>query len=352
MFDADGESALVQALLAAHPDAEPLRFDASPPPRKIEIAGCLAARVEEPIPHWVVVSRGFTELGDKLEEDPEVSGWGFELTCRVPARVDEPDVGWVVDWMQRVADDLAARVSFLEPYHHMAIQPTTTDDEIAAVVFVEDGGLAPTRSQNGAFYFLQMVGLTRGEYEALHAWDPRALVDLVRERDPLLLLDTDRATFLRDPGFARAVDEGRDRDGSSIGVRHGVAVLWTVDDDELQLHLDVDAAAVVRSAVEARLRHGKTMALFGDRRKTLRADGSLALRSQVNVALRPEDGPSEIVIDDDGGRTCVIRLGPDALAELTTVLQEAPGAYVLPSLPSVRFVVVTRERMGEPGYPR
>ncbi|MBX3198194.1 MAG: suppressor of fused domain protein [Labilithrix sp.] len=351
MFDADGETAIARALVAAHRGAAPMRF-AARPAGKVEIAGCLAARVEEPTPHWVVVSRGFTELGEKLEEDPELSGWGFELTCRLPARSsDVPELGWVMDWMQRVADDLAARVSFLEPYHHMEIRPATQRDELAAVVFVEDMRLEPTRSQNGAFYFLQMVGLTRDEYEALHAWDARGLVDLVRERDPLLLLDAERASFLDDPDFVSAVDEGRERDGSSTGVRYGVAVLWLVEGDEIQLHLDIGAAAVVRDAMRARLRHGKVMLLFGDRRRTVRPDGSLAIRSQVNVALRPEDGPSEIVSDDDG-TACVLRLGPDAIEALARELPEAPGSAALASLPGVRFVVTTRERLHAPGYPR
>ncbi|MBX3261719.1 MAG: suppressor of fused domain protein [Labilithrix sp.] len=351
MFDADGETAIERALRRAHPGAAPARF-AARPAGKDAIAGCLAARVEEPTPHWLVVSRGFTELGDKLEEDPEISGWGFELTCRLPARSSEaPDLGWIMDWMQRVADDLAARVSFLDPYHHMEIQPAAQGDDVAAIVFVEDVRLEPTRSQNGAFYFLQMVGLTRDEYAALHAWDARGLVDLVRERDPLLLLDRGRASLLADPGFAAAVDEGRERDGSSTGVLYGVALLWLFEGDELRVHLDVDAAAAVRAAMRSRLRHGKAMMLFGDRRKNVRPDGSLALRSQVNLALKPEEGPSEIVSDDDGP-TCLLRLGPDAIDELARELPETPGSAALASLPGVSFVVTTRERLREPGYPR
>ena len=38
---------------------------------------------EEGIPHWHYVTYGFTELYQKECEDPEVSGFGFELTFRL-----------------------------------------------------------------------------------------------------------------------------------------------------------------------------------------------------------------------------------------------------------------------------
>ncbi len=349
MFDADGETAIEGALRAVHPDAEPVRFGI-PEPGKRELAGCIAIRVEEPVPHWLVVSRGFTELGEKTEEDPEVSGWGFELTCRLPARSDEHDFGWVLNWMQNIADYLEDKVSFLEPYHHMPMWKATQEDEIAAVVFVDDIELGPARSQNGSFNFLQMVGLTSGEHQALEAWDGRALVELMRQRDPLLLMDVQRRSYLRESEFVRAVEEGRERDGSSTGVSYGVSLLWFVEPREIQLHLDERAARLFRESVRARLSHGKPMLFFGDPRKSVRPDGSLAIHSQVNVVLRPEDGASEIA-EEEGRKLAVIRLNADAVAQLADVLEDKPGSYVLPALPRVRFVVVTAERFRQPRYP-
>ena len=62
MFDDDGESTLERALLEAYPDASPVRY-AMPNPGKHEIAGCIAIRLEKPVPHWLVVSRGFGFAG-------------------------------------------------------------------------------------------------------------------------------------------------------------------------------------------------------------------------------------------------------------------------------------------------
>jgi hypothetical protein len=175
-------------------------------------------------------------------------------------------------------------------------------------------------------------------------------VDLIRVKDPLFLLDPKRASYMRETAFARQVAEGRERDGSSTGVLYGVPILWFLDHRDIDLHLSVDAVHIVKAAGKNRLVHGNPMILFGDRRKSVRPDGSLVLRSQVNVALRPEDGISG-VDNDDGNKVAVIRLNEDAIGQLATVLKAKPGTYVLPALPRVRFVVVTAKRFSEPTYP-
>lgn len=350
MFVDDGETAIARALLEAHPGSKLLWLGEPQRSKRVRL-GCVALRASAPAPHWLVASRGFTELDEKVEDDPQLSGWGFEITCRLPARAKARDVAWALDRMQGFADHFADAVSFLTPYHHVPA-PAHAEDDIAGLVFVEDHELFMTRSRNGAFAFFQMIGLKSDEYEAVTAWDCRGLIDLVRERDPLLLLDPARASHLSDPRFALAVEEGRERDGSSTGARSGVAIRWFAVRDEFEVHLSVPTAALVRASVKARLSHGKPMSFFGDRRKTIRPDGSLTLNSQVNVELRAERGPTELAAAEDGGRTCLIRLEPSAIAELETVLREAPGTYVLPSLPAVRFVVVTAERLSDPDYPR
>jgi len=35
------------------------------------------------VPHWHIVGYGMSELYAKETDDPEESGWGFELTFRV-----------------------------------------------------------------------------------------------------------------------------------------------------------------------------------------------------------------------------------------------------------------------------
>ena len=49
---------------------------------------------EEGIPHWHYVTYGFTELYQKECEDPEVSGFGFELTFRLKREGEEEPPVW------------------------------------------------------------------------------------------------------------------------------------------------------------------------------------------------------------------------------------------------------------------
>ncbi|MDX2091762.1 MAG: hypothetical protein SFX73_28130 [Kofleriaceae bacterium] len=58
--------------------------------------GAVAVHVSAPSPHWLVVSQGFTELWDKESDDPDVSGFGFKLSCRIPAVEAQLDFGWVL----------------------------------------------------------------------------------------------------------------------------------------------------------------------------------------------------------------------------------------------------------------
>ncbi len=82
--ESDGQAVIERAILDAYPGCDVVAFEsAEDRPTKFPLAGCFAVRFEEPAPHWLLVSRGFTELDDKVEGDPDVSGWGFELTCRV-----------------------------------------------------------------------------------------------------------------------------------------------------------------------------------------------------------------------------------------------------------------------------
>lgn len=349
MYDVDGELAIERALRGAHPTATLERLPL-PEGGPTELAGCLATRLELPVPHWLLVSRGFTELGDKVEEDPELSGWGFELTCRLPVRGDDLDLAPVARWMHSVGRYLADKITFLEPFQHIPVVDPSEDETVRGLIVVEDPELAPTQSRNGAFAFFQLVVLTADEYEAVADWDTQALVALLHERDPLLLGDSKRTSLLRDPDFALAVEEGRQRDGSSIAIRYGVPLLWVQDHRDIDIHLSVEAVPIVDAALRSRLAYGNPMALFGDRRKVIRPDGSIALRSQVNVILRLEDGISSVE-DEDGTRSAVIRFGERALRELAGVLAEEPGTYSVPALPRVRFIVASRERFAEPSYP-
>ena len=172
--------------------------------------GAVVMRVETPEPHWLIVSQGFTELWDKVSPDSEVSGLGFELVCRIPAHSHEAgqEIGWVLHWMQGVADTLAFENASLADGHWMPMVEARSPDEVCALAFVDDPVLARIESRNGRSGFLQIVGLCPGGLDAVQRGSVHGYVSLLRERDALCRIDPSAPSPLRDGAFAEAVEAG------------------------------------------------------------------------------------------------------------------------------------------------
>ena len=104
--EAAGWAAIEAALAPLYGDREPLRHFAAVPHYDAggddPIDGISVYAVEDPRPHWHYVTYGFSELRRKLFEDPDVSGWGFELSLRLACEtgaVDPPD--WPPKFLRR-----------------------------------------------------------------------------------------------------------------------------------------------------------------------------------------------------------------------------------------------------------
>jgi hypothetical protein len=340
----DPLDAIAGAISAAYPGAE-LVLVGGAEARSYPLDGAVAARLAEPRPHWLVVSRGFTELRDKEPDTvPDVSGWGFELTCRVPAATAELDFGWVVAWMQSIADYLVESGNPLGLYDHKRMCEPVDDAELCAVVFVEDVALAPTESINGRFQFLQMVGLNPKELDTLRAWNAEGLVALMRARDPWLIFEPGRASLLADADFARAVEEAVASDGSSQGGAMGVNTLWFEQRGELELHVSRDAIATFARALRHRLAHGRAMMFVGDTR-----------RPNSVVTLVPESGPWRI--EATGVFAPVVLPVAEAVDELLAIFAADPGegsgprGHVVAGVPNLRLVIADSAAFREERYP-
>jgi hypothetical protein len=65
------------------------------------LQGCSAYRAAD---HWHYVTYGLTELWVKEpESDPQVSGWGYELTIRVTGPNGESAPNWPFDLLEKIA---------------------------------------------------------------------------------------------------------------------------------------------------------------------------------------------------------------------------------------------------------
>ncbi|MEZ4369846.1 MAG: suppressor of fused domain protein [Polyangiaceae bacterium] len=170
-------------------------------------------------PHWHFITYGYSELWQKESEDPEFSGFGFEMTTRIVDASDEPPM-WVFNLLQNLARYVFRTGNYFAVGHSIPMNGPIhdgTDTAIVAAVFAEDPQLPPISTPHGRVEFLQLVGLTQDEYDAAREWDADKLLELAQERNPGLVTDENRRSWLEDEAFRAAVEAGVEQDGSSQG---------------------------------------------------------------------------------------------------------------------------------------
>ena len=127
--------------------------------------------------HLHFVSYGFSELYyDEEEAETEFSGLGFELTFRLAMpfhtqpKTDEEFNYWPVNLIQNLARYLYESAKWFEHGHWIdAGGPIMADSRTDKVglIFWRDPELAPIDTPHGSVEFLQMIGITAAELQAL-----------------------------------------------------------------------------------------------------------------------------------------------------------------------------------------
>ncbi|GAA2556250.1 hypothetical protein GCM10010435_28620 [Winogradskya consettensis] len=223
---------------------------------------------DEPVPHWHIVGYGMSELYSTDAGDCDISGWGFEFTFRVSRAADdtEPPV-WAANLLQNLARYVESSGNWFEPGHHIDANGPIRQEyptALTALAFAEDPELRTIDTPRGRVQFLQVVGLTGEEYAAARQWDTTGVLDLLAERQPLLVTDLDRAPITDDPAVRDAIGAGRARDGSSTGLLLVAGFGWSDEGDMVRLTFEAVTAGAVAQAVRDRLHHGRDLIIDGD----------------------------------------------------------------------------------------
>jgi hypothetical protein len=160
-------------------------------PGQDAIYGLLAYRAGA---HWLLVTLGLTELFDKESDDATVSGWGFELTMRLPRAKAEPPA-WALRLLDRLGRYVFSSGSALAPGHRMdpgGPITGTPDTRLTALAFAEDSELPSIDSPHGAARFLTVVGITRDELELMKTTSTQEVLADLAKRFPTLITDPAR----------------------------------------------------------------------------------------------------------------------------------------------------------------
>lgn len=246
-----GWDAIETALKAIYGDQTPLQWGTvvkyslgGPDP----IDGISAYRHDGETPHWHLVTFGFSELYAKESENPDVSGYGIELTFRLPILDGEtaPPV-WALNFLQNLGRYVFNSGNIFAAGHHMNLNGPIcigSDTEIKAVLFDVDPELGSIRTPNGAVTFLQVVGVTLDELAAAKTWDTRKLLGIMAQRAPLLVTDLKRRSMLGIDETRSAVVEGSARDGSSTAGMYVGAAAFALEHEGRVLRLTLGANGV------------------------------------------------------------------------------------------------------------
>lgn len=202
--DAPGWAAIDDALARLYPRQVPHQF-ASKTAYEVDTANPLPAiAVYEGVrpTHWHYVTYGLSELFEKSSADPDVSGFGFELTMRVPRGADEEQPPtWPLRALQGLGRYVLANGRGFDTGHCAELGGSIApgiESLLTCMAFVPDPLLRKIATPFGSLLFLQVVGVTADELAAMRRLDHEGVVHLLGELDLHGLTDPSRGSYFND----------------------------------------------------------------------------------------------------------------------------------------------------------
>jgi suppressor of fused len=337
-----GWDAIDAALAPIYGDQEPKHYGTlisyelgGPDP----LRGISAYRRRDPRPYWHFVTYGFSELFQKESEDPEVSGYGFELTFRLAddGAAEEPPA-WAVHFLQNLARYVFGSGNVFQAGHYMNLNgpiALETETKIRSIGFVRDPELRQIATPHGSLEFLQVVGITDDEEFALKRWSTLKALEVFESSLPLYLTDLDRTSLLDDAAIAARIEAGSKEDGSNTGMVFTDQLAWTqrkrlLRKAQTEVTLGARQVGELIALLPLRLPFGRSFTLIG---------------REARVVFEPADSNHADERDGD----LVLRLDAATMKALTRSLHARAGDYTVPGFEGLTFIVRKTEIRGSDG---
>ncbi|MWV43138.1 suppressor of fused domain protein [Paenibacillus sp. HJL G12] len=293
--------------------------------------GISAYKSETPVPHWHFVTYGFTELYDKESDLAEESGYGFELTLRLVRSPDEEEPpAWALNLLQNMgryvfnSGNVFRSGDYLDANGPICLG---SDTQLTALAFVCDPELPAMDTPNGRMVFLQMVGITGDELEAMQTWNTLGLLKAGLNHIPHYITDLTRGSLLRNPDVSGAVEKGMEEEGSSTGFLYVDQLAWAPGKKSLfskspaVLRLGAKQAGIIGKLLLGRILKGKSLRLVGP---------------GISVSFEP-GGIAECAAEGDEVR---LILNDATAAEISRRLLPKEGSFELPELKGISIHIV------------
>ncbi|WP_223066855.1 suppressor of fused domain protein [Paenibacillus caui] len=329
-----GWDAIEQAMSRLYGDQEPKHYGTLIPymlggPDPLD--GISAYKAEQPFPHWHIVTFGFSELYDKESDDDQQSGYGFELTFRLAREeTEEEPPAWALNLLQNMgryvfkSGNIFRSGDYLDANGPICLG---SDTKLTALAFAQDPELPEADTPNGRVQFLQMVGITGCELEAMQTWNTLGMLKACEEHMPRYITDLTRGSFMQEPAITEAVQRGMERDGSSTGFLYVDQLGWEPAKKRLlgktpaALRLGAKQAGIVGKLLAGRILKGKSLYMTGP---------------DIQVVLEP----GEKAGFEEGEDEVRLKLDEASAVELSRKLLPKEGTIVLSSFKGMTIQIV------------
>jgi len=198
---APGWDAIEDRFIAVYSDQEPSHYGTTITNRAMfggdqYLDGYSIYRSDKGYVH--IVTFGMSELyGNEEAFEGEYSKWGYEMTMKLRVETDE-ECMWALDMLSNLARYTYTSNRFVEPFQYISGGGNPirigADTKLTGLIVVEDTEIKGADTVHGRLDFLQMVGITQSELDALIADPDQAvpLVERMKADNPMLITDLGR----------------------------------------------------------------------------------------------------------------------------------------------------------------
>lgn len=329
-----GWDAIDQALAKVYGDQEPMHYGTMIPYSlggQDPLDGISAYKSESPIPHWHFVTYGFSELYEKELENKEYSGYGFELTFRLVRHENEEEPpAWALNLLQNMgryvfnSGNVFRKGDYLDANGPICLD---ADTQLTALAFTHDPELAEMDTPNGRMEFIQMVGISGDELEAMQTWNTLGVLDAGIEQIPSYITDLTRPSLLQNPKLQEAVERGIEEEGSNTGFLFVDQLAWEegkkgwFNKQSNVMQLGAKQAEVISKLLRGRILKNKNLSLVGQ---------------QITILFKADDQVGYHVTEQE----VTITLNKDAVEELSQKLVPQEGQFTISTLAGVSFQIL------------
>ncbi|MFN3148537.1 suppressor of fused domain protein [Bremerella sp.] len=325
--EAPGWEAIDEALAPIYGDQEPKHYGTVLPYAlggQDPLTGISVYKNLEPQPHYHFVTYGFSELYEKESEDPDYSGFGFELTFRLACAADaaaEPPT-WPLSFLQNLARYVFSSGNAFDERHHMSLNgPIALNEEtdITAMMMLLDPQIQEIDTPNGHLKFLQIVGLCTDEHHLIEQGYFDAIAERVEAIAPLAITDIFRDSILKDP---KALDEITSSEPTVNQTEvFGTVAQWQEDGGKLQVQVGATVVPQLQAMLKGRVAQGETCVVYGK-------GSGIIFRTGDGVEWEVEEG------------LLIVTITPEIATALGDSLQRERGVYSTPDTDLVAIEIL------------